>query len=583
LSENRNQTEKITKSLRVASLLIVFFLFCTLPLLSQPVQAQNEVTATINVGGPFGVAVTPNGANVYVTKYGSGDTGTVSVISTATNKVTSTITLEDQPYSVAITPNGAYAYVTGFVNGSVSVISTATNKMIATIIIGGSHYGVAVTPNGDYVYVTNYNGRSVSVISTVTNKVTSTITVGYQPWAVGITPNGKYAYVTNNDGTVSIISTATNTVTSTITVGRSHLSNISLGCVGFTPDGEYVYVANTDNSDLNTGKVSVISTATNKVTSTITVGLDPMGVAVTPNGAYVYVTNYNGRSVSVISTVTNKVTSTITVGDQPFGVGITPNGKYAYVATWDNVSIISTATNTVTSTNFWSQNLISMVSVASISIVGIVSVVSFNLYKKSRRNLWNKLVAKGEALVKKNDLVSAAKCFAKATIVGFKDKTNIAAVNALERYTKTTKSQLVNSILSDTKTEASERISKLHRELVRFISDRSLQTLVVGSSFEGFSSLDLLIDKASENDLDFMVNTAFKVPEIQATFLGVLKGLDEVLLVDLAAKLGYSVEVTFKLLSRGISLEKVKGYITSDDKKYVSEEYVQKQLSTHLG
>jgi YVTN family beta-propeller protein len=341
-------------------------------------------------------------------------------------------------------------------------------------------------------------------------------------------------------------------------------------------------VANTDDSGLDTGTVSVISTATNKVTSTISVGLDPAGVAVTPNGAYVYVTNYNSRSVSVISAATNTVTSTITVGDQPYGVGITPNGKYAYVATWDKVSVISTPTDTVASTNFWSQNLLSIVSVASASIVVIAIVISLNRYKKSKRNLWNKLVAKGEALVKKNDLFSAAECFAKASTVGFKDKTNIAAVKALEWYTNTTKALLVNSVLSGTKTEAIERISKLHRELTKFISDRSLQALAVDSSFEGFSSLDLLIDKASENDLDFMVNAAFKVPEIQATFLGVFKGVDEVLLVDLAAKLGYSVDVTFRLLSRGIGLEKVKGYITSDDKKFVSKEYMQKQLSTHL-
>jgi YVTN family beta-propeller protein len=55
--------------------------------------ATNNVTATIFVGfDPSGVAVTPNGKNVYVTNTNNGDPGTVSVIDTATNTVTATLT-----------------------------------------------------------------------------------------------------------------------------------------------------------------------------------------------------------------------------------------------------------------------------------------------------------------------------------------------------------------------------------------------------------------------------------------------------------------------------------------------------------
>ncbi len=79
------------KALKVGCiLLLISFLFCAFALLPQTVQAQNTVTATITVGSePRGVAVTPNGAYAYVTNEGS---GTVSVISTATNTVTATIT-----------------------------------------------------------------------------------------------------------------------------------------------------------------------------------------------------------------------------------------------------------------------------------------------------------------------------------------------------------------------------------------------------------------------------------------------------------------------------------------------------------
>ena len=124
------------------------------------------------------MAVTPDGAYAYVT---SADTSLVSVISTATNTVTATISTyfgpnifgaESAPYGVAITPNGAYAYITNAGSSSVSVISTATNTITANITDRGEPYDVAITPNGTYAYVTNEGSDTVSVIST-SNAITS--------------------------------------------------------------------------------------------------------------------------------------------------------------------------------------------------------------------------------------------------------------------------------------------------------------------------------------------------------------------------------------------------------------------------
>ena len=58
----------ITKTLRVGCvLLLISFLICAFVLLPQPVQAINTVTATVTgLNGPTGMAVTPNGAYVYV-------------------------------------------------------------------------------------------------------------------------------------------------------------------------------------------------------------------------------------------------------------------------------------------------------------------------------------------------------------------------------------------------------------------------------------------------------------------------------------------------------------------------------------
>ena len=70
-----------------------------------------------------------------------------------------TVTVGSGPYGVAVTPNGAYAYVTNEGGDTVSVISTTTNTVAATITVGNEPYGVAITPNGAYAYVTNHGSE----------------------------------------------------------------------------------------------------------------------------------------------------------------------------------------------------------------------------------------------------------------------------------------------------------------------------------------------------------------------------------------------------------------------------------------
>jgi YVTN family beta-propeller protein len=61
------------------------------------------VTATVTVGNaPAGIAVTPDGAHVYVTNLFD---NTVSVIDTASNTVTTTVTVGQGPFAIAIGPS----------------------------------------------------------------------------------------------------------------------------------------------------------------------------------------------------------------------------------------------------------------------------------------------------------------------------------------------------------------------------------------------------------------------------------------------------------------------------------------------
>ena len=267
--------------------------------------ATNKVTATVKVGYlPYGVAVSSDGKKVYVT-----DDGGVSVIDTTTNTVTATVPVGSKPTGIAVNPNGNKVYVTNYGDGTVSVIDTATNTVTDIITVGNGPFGVAVNPAGTKVYVANFLSNTVSVIDTTKNKVTATVNIGYGSYGIAVTPDGKKVYVTMSYA-VLVIDAATNTATDTVPVEGGAEG------VAVNPAGTKVYVAN--NYD---GPVSVIDIATNKVTATVAVGEGPAGVAVTPNGKKVYVANHYDNTVSVIDTATNTVTTTVPVGDGPIAFG----------------------------------------------------------------------------------------------------------------------------------------------------------------------------------------------------------------------------------------------------------------------
>jgi YVTN family beta-propeller protein len=270
---------------------------------------------------------------------------TVSIIDTATNTVTATVSVGSNPVGVAVTPDGTRVYVTNRNGNSVSVINTATNTVIATVSVGSGPEGVAVTPDGSTVYVTNPNYATVSVINTTTNTVIATVSgLALYPEGLAVSSDGTKVYVASEiGGHVYVIDTATNALnatTSTINVGSQPFG------VAAASDGK-VYVTNN-----NGNSVSVIDTATNTVTATVPVGAGPWGVAVNKAGTKVYVTNQQDQTVSVIDTATNTVIATVNGILSPYGVSVTPDGSKAYAANsaQAKVYVIDTATNTVTTT-----------------------------------------------------------------------------------------------------------------------------------------------------------------------------------------------------------------------------------------
>jgi YVTN family beta-propeller protein len=245
---------------------------------------SNPAETLIHVGfDPENLAVTPNGSQVWAAdtgpQTGNPSLGGISVISTATKKVTASLRLPTDPRNIAFSPSGSTAYVTA--SDGVWVIDTAKVHVVKLIHGLGDPEGIAVSPDGKTVYATNTFRGQLEVISAATNTVTHTIQVGQLPWQLAISSNGKTVYVADGDSNaISVVSTASDKVTATI---RDAGDPVSLA---LTPNGKQLWVGG-----LTSGIVTVFSTATDRLVGSFNVGYggepnagdgeEPTGMALT--------------------------------------------------------------------------------------------------------------------------------------------------------------------------------------------------------------------------------------------------------------------------------------------------------------
>lgn len=202
-------------------------------------QTQREavVSAQAQAPGPTAsspIALSPDDRFVWVANPDNNSVSVVRVENDA-NQLVAEIPVGKEPQNVAISPNGATLYVTNTASGTVSVIDTASRSVVNTILAGTEPYGIALTPNGRKLYVSNARSNDVTVIDALTNTPIGTIpNVGIEPRGLAITSDGdssdldEKVYVTQflafdrpgtiigaddyKEGRVTVISTATDTV-----------------------------------------------------------------------------------------------------------------------------------------------------------------------------------------------------------------------------------------------------------------------------------------------------------------------------------------------------------------------------------
>ena len=297
------------------------------------------VGQTINVGAqPQRVAITPNGAEVYVTNYGD---NTVSVISTATNKVSSTISVGGSPLSLAVSPDGSRAYV-GDNSGAVSIINTLT-KAVTTIATAGPVRDLALTPDGNKLFLAmEWSGLwQLLTASNALSRVSSQTCAE----AVAVTPIGVSLYVSYQCGgpggsgghdAVGLFNAASNAFESSIT----GLPNVG-GVVSISPNGlqlwenggdacsspSYDHVGCPVPPGVPEGVVNVIGTFTNMLIRS----LGGVGgyMSFFPDSTRVFLAV--GNSLEIVNTSSFGIIQTVPIAGSG-SVAFAPAGGLAYAA-----------------------------------------------------------------------------------------------------------------------------------------------------------------------------------------------------------------------------------------------------------
>lgn len=129
---------------------------------------------------PEGIAVTPDGAEIWV---GSNDTGAVTVVATATGEVVQTLTGATFPYRLGASPDGARMAIVDGMGDRLLIADVATHRYIGSIELAAPR-GVVIAADNRTAYVTQAAGQ-LAVVDIQELKVLRTIAVQASPDGVG--------------------------------------------------------------------------------------------------------------------------------------------------------------------------------------------------------------------------------------------------------------------------------------------------------------------------------------------------------------------------------------------------------------
>jgi YVTN family beta-propeller protein len=125
------------------------------------------------------------------------------------------------PIELAVSPDGARLYVVCEGSDELAVVDLASEKVIRRVKVERAPKGLALGAQGRLIYVANSWADTVSEIDASKLEVTRTLRAGFEPTSVVSDREGRYLYAANRiGGDVSVIELATGVESARLSAGR---------------------------------------------------------------------------------------------------------------------------------------------------------------------------------------------------------------------------------------------------------------------------------------------------------------------------------------------------------------------------
>lgn len=340
-----------------------------------------ERSEAVPLGGAHGVAVSPEGSEVFVVSFDDNSlvvwqrnvrTGSLSFAQAfldGTNGVSGLF----RPVRVAVTPDGGSVYVGAFFGDSLAVFLRNSNGLtFAQALFGGATglfgltqvRGVVVSPDSRFVYVASYGDNAVRALrrnprdgilepADVLFDLDEGGTVPglVRPSAIALSPDGSVLYVTSSGaGSLVVFTRDSNDGglrhEATFFEGVDGVSGLlDAEAVAVSPEGQHVYVGSSNGLsqfDWQAGQLQFVSSLGGEVVGPPELG-GASDLVLTPQGNYAFLSRAGDDTLVVLrrdagSGALRPVESYQAEADSIRGLAgasslaVSPDGQWLYVA-----------------------------------------------------------------------------------------------------------------------------------------------------------------------------------------------------------------------------------------------------------
>jgi YVTN family beta-propeller protein len=242
-----------------------------------------------------------------------------------TRTVTRTVSLPEPPTGLALSPNGSQVFVTcEGASSRVQVLEVARGKITRTLPAGHTAIAPVLSQDGKTLFVCNRFDNDVSVLDLTASKEQCRIPVRREPVAATITPDGRFLLVANLLPVPSANSESPAAVVSIIEVQSAKVikelqlpsGSTALNDIRVSPDGKYALVTHIlsrshlpttqlERGWMNTNAKTIIDLATLEVMNTVLLdsvdsgAANPWGVAWSADSRFAVVALAGTHELSV--------------------------------------------------------------------------------------------------------------------------------------------------------------------------------------------------------------------------------------------------------------------------------------------